>query len=35
MDRIRLTVSEGECLLVVSNKCSKQLLGRMVREVLL
>jgi hypothetical protein len=28
-------VSEGECLLVVSNKRSKLPLGRMVREVLL
>lgn len=30
-----MTVSEGECLLVPSNKRSKLLLGRMVREVLL
>ncbi|MDT4997914.1 MAG: hypothetical protein QOK12_19 [Mycobacterium sp.] len=30
-----MTVSEGECLLVVSNKRSKLPLGRMVQEVLL
>jgi hypothetical protein len=30
---IRLTVSVGECLLVVSNKCSKLLMSRMVLEV--